>query len=360
MSGTSVDAIDVAIVDLAKPHKPILLDDTQVLWKPNLQKKLLAINPLSRLTLQEILMLAYDVTQSFAHAIELSLKHAHLSPNHIQAIGCHGQTIAHCPTHHVSWQLCLGSHLAVMTGIDVIADFRAKDLALQGQGAPLASAFHAWLWGKSKQCRCVINLGGLANITVLDGSGRACLGFDTGPANTLLDAWYRRHHRQGAFDQDGVFARQGRVNAMLLDQLLSHPYFQAPAPKSLDRQVFSLPWLDSVLSAFDLKPADVQATLVELTVVSLAQAVKALQQPAGEIWLCGGGAYNSFLVQRLTAMLPKWSLQSTQAIGLSPQRVESVAFAWLAYMFCQRQPVALSTVTGASKDGVLGVYYPSS
>ena len=247
----------------------------------------------------------------------------------------------------------------MMTGLTVINDFRAKDLALGGQGAPLVPAFHAWLWDKPKTQRLVVNLGGLANVTVLDGSGHALLGFDTGPANTLLDAWYRRHHASGYFDEHGDFARRGRPVPKLLERLLMHPYLQENALKSADRNTFSLEWLEHVLQDEKTTPEDVQATLVEFTVMSLAHEIRRLTSSA-EVLLCGGGAKNIYLVERFKAALDGCIVSTTETLGLDPQWVEATAFAWFAYMHVTQQPVHLRTVTGAQRNAVLGVRHSSS
>lgn len=354
MSGTSVDAIDVVLVDFNDPKQPKLIDTCQVPWPAALQKQLVACSPEATLSVRNYLHLETQVTEYFAKAINQARAQAQCETSEIQAVGCHGQTIAHCPELQTSAQLCLGGHLAVMTGMTVINDFRAKDLALGGQGAPLVPAFHAWLWDKPKTQRLVVNLGGLANVTVLDGSGYACLGFDTGPANTLLDAWFRRHHDTGYFDENGDFARRGTPLPDLLQRLLNHPYLQQPAPKSADRQTFGLDWLEHLLNGQEAQPQDVQATLVEFTVMSLAREVRRIA-PSVDILLCGGGAKNIYVLERLKTVLPECSLTTTQSLGIDPQWVEAMAFAWFAYMHVTQQPVHLSAVTGAQRNAVLGV-----
>lgn len=358
MSGTSVDAIDVALVDFSKPRHDLLRHTHTQPWPQFIKNHLLTLQAESSVTLRELLNLRKDVTNLFAQAVVQVLQETQLTAKDIKAIGCHGQTIAHCPDVPATYQLCCGAQLATLTGIDVVTDFRAKDLALGGQGAPLAGAFHAYLWDKAQTTRLVINLGGIANVTVLDGSGRAVMGFDTGPANTLLDAWYRRHHPHASFDRDGAFAQQGRVLPKLLACLLQHPFFQKKPPKSADRHDFSLQWLDGHLKNNAYALADVQATVQELTLESIARGLDFCPE-GGEIWLCGGGANNPHLVAGLKRVLPKWRVDSTQKLGLHPQWVESCAFAWLAAMFLKGRCVALSAVTGASADGVLGGYYPA-
>lgn len=294
------------------------------------------------------------------------LEKAQVTPDEVTAIGCHGQTVRHRPQWSFSLQLLDPNVLAERTGIAVVSDFRRRDMAVGGQGAPLVPAFHQAMFGTKAYAtdefmpKVILNLGGIANITVLDGTDNV-IGFDTGVANLLIDAWCQRHTEQ-AFDKNGEWAQSGNVIEPLLSALLTHPYFAQPYPKSTGREDFNLDWVDTVLEQIShqfpnlaYSPADVQATLTELTAVSVTQAIASVMDVAkGELFVCGGGALNTYLMSRLQAYLPNWKVQTTDEIGLSPLWVESVAFAWLAQQTILNIPSNLPSVTGASKKVVLG------
>jgi anhydro-N-acetylmuramic acid kinase len=278
-----------------------------------------------------------------------------LKPADIRAVGSHGQTIRHLPAQGYTLQIGDAALLAELTGIDVIADFRRRDLAAGGQGAPLVPAFHADLFGQERP-RAVLNIGGFSNVTLL-APGLPVRGFDCGPGNVLLDAWI--HHSQGLhFDADGAWAAQGQVVPTLLQRLLSDPFFTKSGPKSTGREYFNLSWLQQQLGQqAGLAPADVQATLAELSARSIADSIRAAQA-VDEVLVCGGGAHNRDLMARLASHLAPAAVLSTAAYQVSPDWMEAMAFAWLAHRFCERLPGNCPEVTGARGLRVLGALYP--
>lgn len=309
-----------------------------------------------------------EVAKVLAQAIHQLLRASGYHHNQITAIGCHGQTIRHRPraTNPIQessgFTLQIGdpNTLAVATGIPVIADFRRKDMALGGQGAPLAPGFHLAAMHDHRIDQVVLNLGGIANITYLPAEANAnqnsVIGFDTGPANTLLDTWFQQHH-SGSFDTDGTWASGGQVCTHLLQQLLSDPYFALPFPKSTGKEYFSLAWLSEVLKRFpNLSARDVQTTLVELSVQSITTQIHQLSS-VDKVYVCGGGVFNVFLMQRLTQSLNTMSVESSLSMGIDPMHIESMAFAWLAYRRWHRLSGNLPSVTGAIASAVLGSIY---
>lgn len=306
-----------------------------------------------------------QVAKLCATAVATLLQKNNLHPKDIVAIGSHGQTVRHHPHPLAIQEGSLGftlqigdpNTLAAETNIDVVADFRRKDIALGGQGAPLAPAFHHAIFGCENESRALINIGGLANVTYLPAlQDTSVMGFDTGPGNTLMDAWCRQHIGR-SFDQDGLWARSGNVSNDLLTSLLSEPYFSQPAPKSTGRELFHLPWLSQHLSQFPrLSPQDVQATLLTLTVESIALSLANLGA-IDSCYICGGGAANTFLMEQLQKRLAPCKVLTTNALGLHYQWVEGAAFAWLSYAYMNDLPGNLPAVTGASRACVLGGLY---
>jgi anhydro-N-acetylmuramic acid kinase len=282
-----------------------------------------------------------------------------IAPETVHAIGCHGQTLRHRPADGYTLQIGNAALLAELTGIAVVADFRSRDIAAGGQGAPLVPAFHAQVLRNPGIHRVIANIGGIANITDLqvDGSVR---GWDTGPGNMLLDGWIKRH-RGAHYDRDGAWAASGRIHPGLLASLTQHPYLQQPPPKSAGREQFNQDWLDTTLAGFDcaIDPADVQATLLEFTAVSLADAVNHECGSAQELYVCGGGAHNGTFMQRISAHLPNLRVATTAALGIEPDWVEALAFAWLARQTLHHAPGNLPSVTGARGPRVLGAIYPA-
>lgn len=278
-----------------------------------------------------------------------------------RAIGSHGQTIRHRPNapSRFSLQIANPNIIAARTGVTTVADFRRRDMALNGQGAPLAPAFHHAAFAARSQTRAIVNLGGIANITALV-PGHPVTGFDTGPANTLCDAWARRHGH-GAFDKDGALALAGRVHQPLLRALLADPYFSRPPPKSTGPEYFNLQWLDAALDARKnaISIADVQATLVALTARSIANDLCDSIPGLDELYVCGGGVHNPALMHALEKALPDVAIASTSVLGIDPDYVEAVAFAWLAGRTLHHQPGNSPAVTGASEDTILGAIFPA-
>ncbi len=277
----------------------------------------------------------------------------------IEAIAAHGQTIRHRPERGFTRQTNNPSLLAELTGIDVIADLRSRDVAAGGQGAPLVPAFHQAQFGKAGVTRVVVNIGGIGNISVLHADGSVG-GFDTGPGNVLMDAWIARHQGRD-YDADGAWAAGGSVDESLLARLLSDPYFARPAPKSTGRDLFHAEWLDAMLAgAVQVAPQDVQATLTALTAHSIAEAILGTAKEVEAVYVCGGGAYNGALMRALAAALGgKTLVESTAVLGVAPNRVEALAFAWLGYRFSNREAGNLPAVTGAKGPRILGALYPA-
>jgi anhydro-N-acetylmuramic acid kinase len=350
LSGTSVDGIDAALVEFddgalkvraasITPFEPELRDELLGLMAGRYRGD--AIDDLGRLD--------RAVGQAFADAALALLAQAGVEPRAVRAIGSHGQTVRHRPP---AFTLQIGdpNTLATRTGIPVVGDLRRKDVALGGQGAPLVPAFHAAVFGSRDEDRAIVNLGGIANLTVISRAGSVA-GSDVGPGNALLDAWCQRHTGR-SFDAAGVWGASGQVDARLLDALRSEPFFVRPAPKSTGRELFSLAWLDHHLCARVLAPVDVQATLIELTATTIADAVRAAR--VARTYLCGGGAHNRALVDRLAAGMPGVQVRTTAELGLDVDHVEAAAFAWLARESLAGRPGNLPQVTGASRAALLG------
>ena len=275
----------------------------------------------------------------------------------VTAIGSHGQTVFHAPQHTPPFTLQIGDPhiIAERTGITTIADFRRRDMAAGGQGAPLVPAFHNALFRTPDRNRVILNIGGIANITVLPADPQQpVIGFDTGPGNTLLDGWIFRHQQQ-PMDRDGRWAASGKVNQPLLNQLLLEPFFTTPPPKSSGRELFNLHWLAQ--ARLEDSPENIQATLAQLTIETIARAIEQHAGGADELFVCGGGAYNPVLMQGLAERLPTIPVQSTEVLGLAPGWVEGVAFAWLAKQTLEGKPGNLPDATGATRPVVLGAIY---
>ena len=299
----------------------------------------------------------------FADAALALLSACGISPQQITAIGSHGQTVRHRPPSKKQSQpftLQIGDPniIACRTGITTVADFRRADMAAGGQGAPLAPAFHKHIFSDPRQNRVIVNIGGIANITWLPARGEA-IGFDTGPGNRLLDYWVQRHHNK-PYDENGQWAAQHTLNSSLLNSLKSHPFFSEQAPKSTGREDFNKQWLDEILKqqGKSLSPGDVQATLLALTAETINEAIASLPDLANEVYICGGGANNNELMDHLQTALAPISVKSTAALGIDPNQVEALAFAWLAKRTMADQVGNLPTVTGAREEVVLGGIYP--
>ena len=285
------------------------------------------------------------------------LHSAHISAAQVRAIGAHGQTIRHLPASGYTRQINNPALLAELTGIDVIADFRSRDVAAGGQGAPLVPAFHQAVFGSNTETRVVANIGGISNISILKSDG-SVTGFDTGPGNLLMDGWINQH-QGAAFDEDGRWAASGTPDAALLQALLAEPFLALPPPKSTGRDLFHAQWLAAKLQNLPaLRAEDVQATLTAFTATSLADAIRRSAADAAGVYVCGGGARNTYLMRLLQEALTM-PVAPTDALGVAPGAVEGLAFAWLAARFCDRLPGNLPAVTGARGSRILGALYPA-
>ena len=356
ISGTSADGIDVALASF--DPAPRLHAALTHPYPEQLRRRILDLaQGDGRIALDEFGTLDVEIAQSFAGAANALLEREKIVTGSIAALGSHGQTVRHRPRQTPPYTMQLGDPnvIAEITGIATIADFRRRDIAAGGQGAPLAPAFHAAMLPRDGVDRVVLNLGGIANISVLD--KESLHGFDTGPASCLLDAW-AQEQLGVSFDLDGAFAARGHINAGLLARLLAEPYFAAPPPKSTGREVFHLDWLRSHLHASPAAPADVQATLVELTARSIADAVHAYAPSAREVLVCGGGVHNPVLMRAIVDALAPSPAASTATRGIDPNYVEAMAFAWLAReRLAGRAPENVYHVTGARGPRVLGAIY---
>jgi anhydro-N-acetylmuramic acid kinase len=358
MSGTSMDAVDVAVVEFAEDGCDLI--HYQQFPIPNsLQSALKSVDP--RTPLGQMMDLDAGVGALFAVCANEAIQTCGLDAAKIGVIGSHGQTLLHSPQPAARNSLQVGdaNRIAWATQIRTVSDFRRMDMAAGGQGAPLAPAFHAWRFRAPQITRVVINIGGIANISILPPRGKnAVSGFDTGPGNTLLDQWIQRHEGM-QLDQNGAWAAAGSPNAELLATLESDPYFGTAPPKSTGRDLFNLEWLEKRAGAVlnTLRPADVQATLLELTVGSIADAVKTHAQGVDEAFVCGGGAHNRRLMARLSDLMAPVGVGSTEDLGIPPDAVEAMMIAWLAWCRVEGIPANLPSVTGAERPVLMGAIY---
>lgn len=362
ISGTSMDGIDAVVVEISPDGICHVLASHNETFETKLQEQLRSATSSKQISLHDLAQLDVRVAKHFAKAANHVLQHHQISRQQIVAIGSHGQTLLHGADQSPAYSLQIGDPniIAEETGIATIADFRRRDIAAGGQGAPLVPCFHqSWL-EKIEGIDAVLNLGGIANITLLGAVGEdPNLGFDTGPANTLVDAWVR--HRLGKpYDEDGAWARQGQVHNQLLDSLLQHPFFTALPPKSADTNQFNLAWLDTALSSFrEVSDIDVAATLVELSAVTVCQAIKRYAGHCKKLIACGGGCHNHFLIQRIQAGLGPTQLELSENYGIGVDWVEATAFAWLAFRHISKQSGNAESITGAKQKRILGAYYPA-
>ncbi|MEO6263762.1 MAG: anhydro-N-acetylmuramic acid kinase [Luteimonas sp.] len=366
ISGTSADGIDVALTrfaDAGAHARCELLLGRSYRWEGALRARLVELGQGGDGTsLDELGGLDVQVAQAFAEAALALLDEAGVAPAAVHALGSHGQTVRHRPEARFpfTWQLGDGNVIAERTGINTVADFRRRDVAAGGHGAPLLPALHAALLRSPDETRAVLNLGGIANLTLLppalgqDAGG--VRGFDTGPANALLDAWCERHSGQ-PFDAGGAFAASGTVDDALLAALLAEPWFALPPPKSTGREQFHLDWLQPRLGDVQRRPQDVQATLLELSAASIGDALRATQPDTRRLLACGGGVHNPLLLQRIAARLPGVVVESSAAHGVDPDFIEAMGFAWLARETFAGRPGNLPSVTGARGSRVLGAIY---
>ncbi|WP_353235522.1 anhydro-N-acetylmuramic acid kinase [Diaphorobacter ruginosibacter] len=362
MSGTSLDGVDGVLAAFSDEGKALLLGHACRPFPESLRAEFLALNTAGGNELHRAALAANSLARIYAEVVHDLLGQSGMAAADVTAIGAHGQTVRHRPHEFdatgYTLQLNNPALLAELCKMTVVADFRSRDLAAGGQGAPLVPAFHQGMFGKDGAAVAVLNLGGIANLSVLRAGG-SVLGFDCGPANALMDYWCHRHTGKW-YDADGAWAAQGRVIEPLLAALLQEPYFAQLPPKSTGRDLFNPEWLEQGLAMHPQADAqDVQATLAELTAISCADEIKRLAGDARELIVCGGGALNRHLMSRLSAHLPGVSVLSSQAHGLDPQQVEAAAFAWLARQCLLGQPGNLASVTGASGPRILGAIYPA-
>jgi anhydro-N-acetylmuramic acid kinase len=364
MSGTSIDAVDVALVTVTS-GKLTLLATWEHPIEEDTRQRIAAISHSGDNEIERMGVLDRELGEMFAEAANALLAQQNIKPHQVKAIGSHGQTIrhrppsrGHSPQRAFTLQIGDPNTIAELTGITTVADFRRRDIAAGGEGAPLAPAFHAAAFSAAGICRAIVNIGGIANVSLLQGWELAA-GWDTGPGNTLMDQWINRHQGQ-RYDRDGGWAATGTVNTTLLNQLLQHPYLGASGPRSTGKEEFNLQWLDGQLQQYaGLAAVDVMATLSELTAATIAIATKSGAQPVTEVYLCGGGAHNRDLINRLDRRLGKCHLGNTSELGMDPDWVEAAAFAWLAQRTIHAKPGNSTVVTGAKSERILGGIYPA-
>ncbi len=360
MSGTSMDGIDAVLVDFSVEPMRIRASHSQPLPGAIREALLRLAAERAPHPLQCLGELDHLLGSAFCAATRSLLKAAGIEASEVRAIGSHGQTLYHSPGGDTPFTLQIGdpNRIAQGTGITTVADFRRRDVAAGGQGAPLVPAFHSALFRRTDRDRAVVNIGGMANVTLLPANPeQPVTGFDTGPGNVLMDGWIHQH-RGEPYDTGGLWGARGRLQPQLLSRLLADPYFQTPPPKSTGREYFNLEWVAPQLGMES--PEDVQATLCELTAHTIAQAIRTACSGVSEVGICGGGAYNASLLKRLQANLPDCSVVNTSEWGLEPRWVEGAAFAWLARQTLRGLPGNLPDVTGASEAVILGGIYPGS
>lgn len=355
MSGTSLDGVDAALVEFHSMQQPHVLQTHFLAYPPELRTQILALQHPTENELETTALMANTLARLYADAVNQLLAITKFSPNEISAIGCHGQTIRHRPELGFTLQIGNPTLLAELTSITVIADFRSRDIAAGGQGAPLVPAFHQAIFAHPQFNRAVINIGGIANITYLASNGDL-IGFDSGPGNMLLDAWIKQHKNLN-YDANGAWASTGRLIAPLLSAMLAEPYLALMPPKSTGRDLFNDAWLTEHLVDSNYAAEDVAFTLVSFTAHSIHNAL--LQHCGGvdEVYLCGGGAHNALLMHQLQGLLGEIKIETTDQLGIGVDWVEAIAFAWLAKLCLNEQTASLPEVTGAKGARILGAIY---
>ena len=357
MSGTSLDGIDAVLADFSS-SSPSLLHACYRAYDPELRNRLLELHLPGHDELHRAAMIGNELAHNYAQAVAELLRECNVKTAEVAAIGCHGQTVRHCPQpgRDYTIQLYNPALLVELSGITVVADFRSRDIAAGGQGAPLVPAFHKVLFSHPQIHRAIVNIGGISNITHLPPNGEVT-GFDCGPGNIMMDAWCLRHTGH-TYDNNGSWAASGEVIPVLLDKLLAMPFFSLPPPKSAGREIFNLAWLESCLSGDEL-PVDVAATVLQLTVASIAGSISDHFPHVKEVYLCGGGARNGTLVARMRTAMSATKVELTDSLGVDADWLEAFAFAWLAKQAMHGIPGSLPSVTGARGARLLGAIYPS-
>lgn len=353
MSGTSLDGIDAVLVDFSD-NQSKLQGRFFLPYDEALKRAVLDLHTPAHNELHQTQLIANQLARLYASAVNSLLAQINIFPNTIKAIGCHGQTIRHRPEHGYTIQIGNAALLAELTGITVVNDFRSRDIAAGGQGAPLVPAFHDKLLRHPCRHRVIVNIGGISNLTNLSPTTPTS-GFDCGPGNLLMDTWCMQHIGQ-PYDANGDWAATGKAIPGLLAKMLAAPFFALPPPKSSGRDLFNMTWLQAHLHGNEA-PEDVQATLTELTASTIARALSTYCTGAQEIYLCGGGAHNLTLRCRLAALLPDCTIQTTSDIGIDTDYLEAIAFAWLAQQTLDKVPANLPRVTGAAHPCILGAIY---
>lgn len=359
MSGTSLDGVDIALIDISDNTISLILGDYYPIPQ-QLKNDLIYICEQKQSTLQKLGEIDHQLGELYSTSINNFIFKNQIDKNKIIAIGCHGQTIYHSPNgnHPFTMQIGDANIIAAKTNITTVADFRRKDMAFGGQGAPLVPAFHQAIFAHPNKNRVILNIGGISNITVLI-PNQSVIGYDTGPGNVLLDGWITACLNL-PYDKDANWAKKGEVNQILLERLLNEDYFKQPYPKSTGRELFNMAWLKQKLLKFNGSVVDIQATLVEFTVKSIVNELQnlPLNHLPYELFVCGGGAKNPLIMQRLQQLLPNWFVSTTDTQGVSSDYMEAMAFGWLAYCRLNNLPSNIPSVTGATQSVSLGVIYP--
>jgi anhydro-N-acetylmuramic acid kinase len=356
MSGTSLDGADAILADFSQPTPRVLAFVTEP-FTAALRAELLALNTAGSNEIERSAIAANQLVEVYSIAAKRAMHEANVE--RVIAIGCHGQTIRHRPDLGFTTQINNPARLAELTRCDVVADFRSRDVAAGGQGAPLVPAFHDGAFRSPSETRVVVNIGGIANITILE-PNRPAWGFDCGPGNCLMDAWIARH-QQKAYDDDGAWAAQGQILARLLSRLQSEKYFQMAPPKSTGRDLFHPAWLDTQLDGNEksVDAANVQATLLRLTAWCISDHVTRYAPGAARVLVCGGGAYNARLMAEISNQLSSMAVEKTDDHGVPAQQVETLAFAWLTKQCIERKPIELTATTGARHPVIMGAVFPA-
>lgn len=365
MSGSSLDGVDVVLTELSNPNRQKtnckILNTHFQTYPDNVRQSLLSLHLPQENELEQAALMANQLAHLYAEAINNLLLANHVHTSQVTAIGCHGQTVRHKPQHegNLGYSIQLGNNalLAELTNITVVGDFRSRDIAAHGQGAPLVPAFHQAIFGSSTKNRAVINIGGIANISYLSTSGEV-IGFDTGPGNILLDYWTQLKLDKH-YDANGAWSSTGTVQHSLLEKLLATPYFAQQPPKSTGRDLFNAAWLAQYTTGSSLSDQDIARTLVELTAITICQDMKRHCPDVDEVYICGGGAHNHLLMDSLKQKLANIPLQKTDSLGVNVDWVEATAFAWLAQQAISNKPANLPSATGASGLRILGAIYPA-